>query len=1533
MREPEPVQIMVDDTFSEQQSSNSNSSFETAVSPPSDTPLRFEVVRDTIACTGAALIELADGMESTASSSTDPFSSDVRDERNPTASGTTDFSELIEPACRTTDDNYQAAETDFGLDRPRTPQLQPEIFNQVSMGPMTTSDVPDLESGNSTAMATAQVNFVPAENDVLPDEDFDLTDFAILPDVVDPVPVLLREQGTLLHDPILLSAEAADDVEIPGSQVDAPAEVKHNNEDTETGGEDSIDAPTKPEGEARTSGDAAATKGAFDAQPKRSNDVAIGAFQLQRLMGEGTSQFAESRTQNYVHAVLVKLLANFASAIQGSPDLFTTDQLSKALLHYGIDHIELGLSGVFLAVEDDISILSESLQTQVDKMLKTYVLSIFPSRGGAGGGSDPKDAQVDDFSWLVRVEGILNVLSDLRSWHEPTRVRISCIENHFANGFLLASGTELKPTAFRLTDKDRELLASAHANDSFSTGVEVWVADGLELFYLLLYSFLNSQRNTGSGSTTKMNYCRTRVERVQAAVQKTISLDVTVWRKLEFVYSEIEEYPTIVRVKELMDSFLRGQKTHAKALESCVFFPTLVAFASRKAKQISQSLAEFIQQEQQTAPSTSSEPLSASAAIQRCLISFQTRMEAAQVNASAPLEGYLRNVGLRTVDMDGINKARSARGLTRISLSGKHSLSTHHQSELLGSDYALHLRPRWNHARLKRSHMNPYVFHGDASIAVEAVYIRRRIALDELQEMSWDDVERYAEGDVREAYKMLSSGICEQSGNVLLAIGVNALHLRVLANGVSSLHTVVTGLPGAQAISLGYFVSRDDDIAAVRVVFRVHVDPASAFQDQNREDMSRVAASGVVSVFETLQHIIESGDEKTLTRALEFNCLSFLFGCLEGNRRHQWQDVAFGGSFYDDIDGAQAGVHYHVEGVLRSMSALIEQIPLALFAITKRNLQVLTSLVVDIHDTVAVETSLFTTVVKVLRRLCSPTLKPASGAAKVDSFSELQHKFAAEDGLKLLVNAAELLAVSSASRQLVVEEMILSLLKSAELCASRGALLVHWRHWMAYFVENGACMSTRSNAEFLALLMQGIHEHVFVPLTDHNWDPGAVTTATCGCGCNESVVISLKNVSGVMKLFLSLLVKDRGVLWGQENMKGPIDCLIFYTWTASGESGAQRNANTWQQLRLNIFDALCVFLERMTSADRYLLFLNATTPKLLKFLLEAKSNELQKALLRTLSLALELSIERSVYKVSMPKFLVSLYDILQAFCPASASQSTMNTLMVDTLFQRDSSQPWTASTQLQSTETNVLELIHEEHSDLQQARTGNVSTRRKSLLESLFRLLTLPPESPLQPFCQSPVLICFGWLVNSATIAGDCVTLGLVRVVLDLVEGDAVSSCILAARVLSVVMFQLMTKKDALDVNSYLRLGNALTVVLSAGARMSMAQHHGSSGDTDSLRFSADQADSRLILARYAAVNATQHAVESKGGMIDATSFQEGVWEAHEWRDQERAVQSKLVVMLNVLVVFSSLTDAVRLVQGSAELKHIQFQIWVRLLE
>ncbi|KAF1321923.1 hypothetical protein FI667_g11630, partial [Globisporangium splendens] len=1213
-------------------------------------------------------------------------------------------------------------------------------------------DFPELtgkpQTETQAADASASINVTNASREYIPLEP---TSVAPLEEETSAVAVVREEKSTKDKQPS--TAPVAEHISIPETKPDLHVENKAEKIDVRAATEEKI------QGEA----DAASTQDP-DASPSPE-------FKEKRR----TTDPAELRLlEKYIQVVMDKFLDEFEDAeqnITSCTDMFSRDQLHRSFLQYGVNHLEFGLNGIFLAIEDDLNTYATWSQTTLDSVLKTYLMKLLPQ--------NTDDAS--NLSWLFRLECALNVLTDMRSWHEPTRIRIACIEAHSSNSFLppqavaptlLASSsttsTDPKLLSFRLSDKDRELLAAVHTNDqlvSSSASLESWMADGLEILYLFLYSFLNSARNYSGGSTsiTKMMFCRTRSERLQTTVQKVITLDPTVWRKLEFLYSEIEDTATMARLNELMASFLGSQRSHMKALDSCVFFQALVAFIARKVDQIAQSVLQFV-----TSPSTQLD----STATSRCVASFCKQLERSQFGLSSPLEGYLRNFGLKTLDMDKINKVRSSRKLSRMNLSGKHSLATHHHAELMGSSYALHLRPRWNHAKLSTSgSISRYVFHDEPSIALEAVYVRRKLDVTEFHSKSWDEMQRFAEEGVREAFKLLCSGAPLKSGGaILLGMGVNAFHLDSLAD-LSKMNTQWNAMmlenANARSLSIGHFVSKDTDIAAVRIEFRVHVDVEQMLV-QGADDPRTPS----LSIADSLDTFFRTATEDALRYVLETKGLDSLFGCLDEILERQWREMAFGGEFHQHLITPKVSTKYPRDTILNCINACMAVLPKSLTAVTKRNVQIITELVVLLSGTSAMELATIGTALCVLNEMCSAQEKPRAPPAvrkAIEPFTELQRKFAAEEGLKFLINAAE--------KQLMLEEIILLLMKTAELAGNRAALLVHCRHWMTYFIENGACTATRENVEFVPLLLQEIHNAFFS--TDSTSELNPASTVYCACGCKGTALI--KSVNGMMEVYLRLLLCEKGVVWAQDAMQGPLDCLVFLSWTLNDLDPVVQMQQ--RPLQLEVFDTLRQVLSRMKSGDRYLHFLSALTPALLKLLTTTTLNAtLQRAVVRTLSLALEASIEKSVWKISPHSFLDSLYAILQALSSEpSLPSSYMNKVMVTTLLSSTGGMP----SKLASNSADTLRALL--HQDSMERETSD----GRSLLQLLLQLMNFQGKSSLQSRFQIPILVVLGWLVNSFEVAEDCVELGLDLALLELVEGDATVQSILASRVLCQVQMLL----------------------------------------------------------------------------------------------------------------------------------------------
>jgi hypothetical protein len=354
------------------------------------------------------------------------------------------------------------------------------------------------------------------------------------------------------------------------------------------------------------------------------------------------------------------------------------NQLHAACQFYGIDYQGLGLQGLLLALDGEITAKCNHVRGGVDGQLTQYLLKLLPA----------ELESVQDLEVVRHFENALNLFAGMRGWQAPTLLRASVLEDKQRLQLIPASDGR-RFALLRLTDKDRQLFALASTGNA-STGLEKWLADALEITYVLLYGFLQSRRNSGPKSLAKMEAVHGRQDRIQAAVQKLSSFNFEVWKRLEFRTSDIEDISMVRRLSELLRGFVRGSKLYSGDVEGSVFFPAIVGYLARKSDQLGQSLSGLLD-----SPTRGPQQ---SAALE-CLRLLQQQLQQRELHSTAT-ETYLANRGLRIINVDKINAWRSSSGLGRIFVSGKESILTQYQCKMMARDPALHLKARWEQPKL-----------------------------------------------------------------------------------------------------------------------------------------------------------------------------------------------------------------------------------------------------------------------------------------------------------------------------------------------------------------------------------------------------------------------------------------------------------------------------------------------------------------------------------------------------------------------------------------------------------------------------------------------------------------------------------------------------------------------------------------------------------------------------------------------------------------------------------------------------------------
>ncbi|KAF1775114.1 hypothetical protein GQ600_24737 [Phytophthora cactorum] len=175
-------------------------------------------------------------------------------------------------------------------------------------------------------------------------------------------------------------------------------------------------------------------------------------------------------------------LQSFLEIVRTGLEDVDARQLDTALLYYGVDYCALKLNGVLLGLDTELGTRCIHVRGGVDGQLQQYLLKIFPVE---------KDKSID-LEALQRFEFALNVFTGMRGWRSPTQLRANYFEEKHPLQLIPASDSR-RLAFLHLSDRDRQLFALASSDDP-TVQLESWLADGMEITYLLLYGFLQSRR-------------------------------------------------------------------------------------------------------------------------------------------------------------------------------------------------------------------------------------------------------------------------------------------------------------------------------------------------------------------------------------------------------------------------------------------------------------------------------------------------------------------------------------------------------------------------------------------------------------------------------------------------------------------------------------------------------------------------------------------------------------------------------------------------------------------------------------------------------------------------------------------------------------------------------------------------------------------------------------------------------------------------------------------------------------------------------
>ncbi|ETK91704.1 hypothetical protein L915_04789 [Phytophthora nicotianae] len=1165
-------------------------------------------------------------------------------------------------------------------------------------------------------------------------------------------------------------------------------------------------------------------------------------------------------------------------------------QLDEALSYYGVDYRALKLNGVLLGLDTELGMRCIHVRGGVDGQLKQYLLKIFPV--DKENSVDPEDIQ--------RFEFALNIFAGMRGWISPTKLRASYFEEKHPLQFIPASDSR-RLAFLRLSDRDHQLFALASSDDP-TVQLESWLADGMEITYVLMYGFLQSRRNSEQKPLIQLEAHYLRRDRVQATIQKLTSVSFDVWKRLEFCSNDIDDTSMVRRLNELTRTFLQDSKLYCGDLVGSAFFPALVGYLSRKKEQLAQSLFGILP--------TSGVRGAHHTSVLEYLRLLRQYLEQPETD-SASCDSYLQSVGLKIIDVDKINASRSSAGLGRLYVNGRESALTHYQCNLMANDSSLLIKARWEHQELREGTVSRYCFHGTKEIAVEYVFVRTKLFPSAGNDMRWEDRDRTARKEAQHAFVLICGDSLEVPENVAIGVGINIIHAELLPriNSMTSLSTVLREYSGATSISFGYCYTPVDQ--AVRVAFRVHTDTSV----ENHGYISGSSGCwGLPSAIIGIDRFLKSAQEEEAIAFCEADGLRFLNSFLRG-LGDPWTTTKYGKPFFDYIYEKKRDDTASLRGyLLRAMKRTIAIIPCVPQSITKTNINI----IVQIMDNFPDMSDVVDEVIGVLMAICSSTQEPKGSISDyfAPRMTENQKQFTTQSGLEILKDCTAKLQGIPAYKE-AVETVILCLLMTHEMSATKAGLLFHWHDWFEYYIENGAWTTHPAESAFL---LKQVHAHFFASTAILKPE-----VEKCPCGCDRRLVEFVEAFVGLMKLFVRLMLTGFGVTWAQLEMHGPRDCVSFLLWSAH----PSRWIPSMDELQKLIVSSLCEFMERLTSSHQYLRALSELTAPLIELLCQqdCTSTSLHTGALRVLSLTFRLAIDKKVWSISMEIFLESFYQLLETICGES-SCSDMNRYMNDVLFNAERSKQSASS-------STILSLLHEEHMNFVggSSQLSPVSrSQTKSLLQTLVSLCSLTWNSVLQPFCQIPALLNLGWMLTSSEIAGDLAQLEVDDGLLSLMENESVVVSISAARAYTIFLFQGLQSRRVIAEYRLKKLCNLLTTVLASSSRLILSPKRSSNSEnSDIIQFVANQPDAYSILMRYKDLNrakqsqAQQKELDQDDATTAGSSPVEVFWELNERNDLNRAMADKLANHLKLLIVLSSMTRNIVSIGSSDEIREIIF--------
>lgn len=627
-------------------------------------------------------------------------------------------------------------------------------------------------------------------------------------------------------------------------------------------------------------------------------------------------------------------------------------------------------------------------------------------------------------------------------------------------------------------------------------------------------------------------------------------------------------------------------------------------------------------------------------------------------------------------------------------------------------------------------------------------------------------------------------------------------------------------------MSMGYFISRNQEFPSVRITFRVHTGPRSAHTSQKR------TFSATEGAIHAIERFICSGGDATQQEFVRIGGLRFLMNLLVENRCKLWTSYPYGAAFETNLkqDGVQ--IKYPREDVLFFIRSLTRFIATNERMVTESSLRVLESLAsIENND-------LQRAVVRTLEALCLQADAHSQESVEVNSPTSVQSALLNLGGVLLVRRVLDKLPVGSVPRNLL-EDSLFKLLLLAPACTQEG-LLVHLCDWTKYYIQLQGHTRTSLSSRIELSLLARIHAEFF----DRRFEPR--DSVKCSCGCRQTGPGLLTSAATVVGLSCFLIKHSRDEKWVFSHTEFFVDLVQFTRWISSTPEPAS-------PATVDICGKICCTLKDAStstacSPDLAVSLFASVTAEILETVKCCTSHSIRTELLQVIGILLHRAIADRVSELSPSEFLYALVKLVSALEGVLKGPSFSSQFVKISMLHEDPSN----AEQVNST-VSMASYLHDEH--LAKSAKG-----ARSILQSIITLVMARAQPVDSPHSSWTVLMLLALCsaLEEAKVARELSDENLEQELCQFVTDEERPSIerVLAARALTLFYFHAKTWPSWCSslTTEWPQLFNVIVGTLHRASKLSaservLAIHIGSDGYP---LVGADAPDWKLISSWYA---------------------------------------------------------------------------------